>query len=99
MPEFKQKSNRTGHIVSHTHWDREWRYPLWQTRLMLVDFLDELVQLLESDTYPGFLLDGQLSPVCDYLEIRPEMKGRIKKLISAGKLQVGPWLTLPDEYP
>jgi len=31
------KKASTGHVVSHTHWDREWRYPMWQTRLMLVE--------------------------------------------------------------
>ena len=93
------KKASTGHVVSHTHWDREWRYPMWQTRLMLVDLMDELIELLESGKYPGFLLDGQVIPVLDYLDIRPEMTDRIKALVSSGKLQIGPWLTLPDKYP
>lgn len=93
------KKKPVAHIVSHTHWDREWRYPIWQTRLMLVEFMDELIDVLEKGIYPGFLLDGQLVPVLDYLEIRPEMKGRLQKLIAENKLQVGPWLLLPDEYP
>ena len=66
---------------------------------MLVDFMDELVEILERDLYPGFLLDGQVSPVLDYLEMRPEMRGRIEKLVKSGKLEIGPWYTLPDEYP
>lgn len=92
-------TKRTGHVVSHTHWDREWRYPIWETRLMLVDFMDELIGLLEKGTYPGFLLDGQVTPVLDYLEIRPEMTDRVKALVAADKLQIGPWLILPDEFP
>ena len=98
MAKDKQKK-RTAYIVSHTHWDREWRYTIWDTQLMLVDFIDELIDVLESGKYPGFLLDGQVVPVLDYLEIRPEMTERVKTLISSGKLQVGPWYTLPDEYP
>ncbi len=90
---------RTGHIVSHTHWDREWRYPIWETRFMLLDFFDELVVALENDVCPSFLMDGQVSPIFDYLEIRPGMSNRIKELVRAGKLLVGPWLILPDEYP
>lgn len=90
---------RIGHIVSHTHWDREWRYPIWETRLMLMDFVDELVRVLESGAYPGFLMDGQTAPVLDYLEMRPEMTDRVKALVADNKLQVGPWLLLPDEYP
>ena len=93
------KNKQTAHIVSHTHWDREWRYPIWQTRHLLVEFIDELIDLLEDGTYPGFLLDGQVAPVLDYLQIRPEKKDALRKLIADGKLQVGPWYTLPDEYP
>ena len=92
-------AKRIGHIVSHTHWDREWRFPIWETRLMLVDFMDELVEVLESGAYPGFVLDGQVTPVLDYLDTRPEMAGRVKALVASGKLLVGPWFILPDEYP
>lgn len=90
---------RIAHIVSHTHWDREWRFPIWETRLMLVDFMDELIDVLERGLYPAFLLDGQVAPVLDYLEVRPEMRPRIETLVREGKLQVGPWYILPDEYP
>ncbi len=89
----------TAYVVAHTHWDREWRYPIWQTRLMLLDFMDELIDLLETGKYYSFLMDGQVSPVLDYLEHRPEKKEKIQKLISEGKLEIGPWLTLPDEFP
>ena len=95
----KRTKKRIAHIVAHTHWDREWRYPIWETRLMLVDFMDELIEVLESGAYPGFLLDGQVTPVLDYLDIRPEMEGRVKALVASDKLQIGPWLLLPDEYP
>ncbi|MFA5293278.1 MAG: glycosyl hydrolase-related protein [Phycisphaerae bacterium] len=95
----KNIKKRTGYIVSHTHWDREWRYPIWETRRMLIDFIDELIEVLESGKYTSFLLDGQVIPILDYLEFRPEMAGRIKSLVSFGKLQIGPWYTLPDEYP
>ncbi|AQQ72330.1 Mannosylglycerate hydrolase [Limihaloglobus sulfuriphilus] len=87
------------HIINHTHWDREWRYPLWQTRLMLVDFLDELIRLMEEGKCDSFLMDGQAAPILDYLEMRPEMQERVKSLIGSGKLEIGPWYTLPDEYP
>jgi len=95
----KKNNKRTAHIISHTHWDREWRYPIWQTRLMLLNFIDELIELLESGGYESFLLDGQVMPLLDYLELRPEMTDRIKKLVAEGKLEIGPWFTLPDEYP
>src|SRR3989339_1164616 len=90
---------RKSHIGSHTHWDREWRYPIWETRLMLIDCMDELIEVLESGKYCSFLMDGQMSPILDYLEIRPEMEEKILSLVKSGKLEIGPWFTLPDEYP
>ncbi|NLX12930.1 MAG: alpha-mannosidase, partial [Phycisphaerales bacterium] len=95
----KPQNTSIAHLVSHTHWDREWRYPIWTTRFMLVDFIDELLEVLEAGQYAGFLLDGQCSPIHDYLEIRPENRSRIEKLVRSGKLSIGPWYTLPDEYP
>ncbi len=93
------KQKKTGYIVSHTHWDREWRYTIWETREWLISFMDELVDVLETGKYKGFLMDGQVVPVLDYLEAKPGMKPRITDLIKSGKLQVGPWYCLPDEYP
>ena len=79
MSDNPEKSKRTAHVVSHTHWDREWRYPIWETRIMLMDFMDELVELLESGAYPSFLMDGQVAPVLDYLDTRPEMTDRVNR--------------------
>lgn len=98
-PAVAPPKTRTAHVVSHTHWDREWRYPIWETRLMLLDFMDELIDVLETGKYPSFLLDGQVSPILDYLEIRPERTERVKALVESGQLLIGPWFTLPDEFP
>jgi len=89
-----------GHVVTHTHWDREWRYPLWQTREMLVGCLDLLLDIFDRDPgYRAFLLDGQAVPIEDYLQIRPENQGRIEQAVREGRLFIGPWYTLPDEHP
>ena len=86
-------------IVPHTHWDREWYEPFQSFRLRLVDVMDELLALLESDpSYTRFLLDGQTAAVDDYLEVRPEAEERIRNLAAAGRLDVGPWYTLLDEF-
>ena len=95
----KKTKKQIAHIVNHTHWDREWRYPMWETKNMLISFMDELIDSLELGTCHSFLLDGQVIPVMDYLEFFPEKKERINKLVKAGKLLIGPWYTLPDEYP
>ena len=90
---------RTVSIVPHTHWDREWYQPFQRFRLRLVEVLDELLRLLESDpSVPHFLLDGQMAVVDDYLAVRPEAEPRLRRLAGAGRLAVGPWYMLADEF-
>lgn len=87
------------HIISNTHWDRAWVYPFNETRLLLVEFMDNLLELLETDKkFHSFLLDSQTIAVEDYLEFRPEKEDQIKKFVKEGKLIVGPWYNLPEEY-
>ncbi|MFQ6065961.1 MAG: alpha-mannosidase [bacterium] len=87
------------HLVSHTHWDREWYLPLEEYRIKLVDLVDHLLEVLEKDPeYRYFMLDGQTVILEDYLKIRPENKERLKKLIAKGRVLIGPWYILPDEF-
>ncbi|MFP3902487.1 MAG: glycoside hydrolase family 38 C-terminal domain-containing protein [Acidimicrobiia bacterium] len=87
------------HVVPHTHWDREWYQSFQAFRLRLVDLLDELLPAMDGDpSYAHFLLDGQLAVVDDYLAVRPEAAGRLRRLIGNGRIAVGPWYTLPDEF-
>ncbi len=86
-------------VVPHTHWDREWYDPFQTYRMKLVRLVDDLLDLMESDSsYRHFLLDGQLAVVDDYLEIRPENEPRLRALAAAGRLTVGPWYILMDEF-
>jgi mannosylglycerate hydrolase len=86
-------------IVPHTHWDREWYKSYQDFRLNLIDMFDSLVPLLESDpSYPAFLLDGQMAVVDDYLEVRPENEDRLRLLAAAGRISMGPWYILMDEF-
>ena len=90
----------TAYIVPHTHWDREWRYPLWKNRMLLVEFMEELLDTLDTDPgYANFLFDGQVAPIEDYLEVAPQDLERVTKHIRDGRIAVGPWFTLPDLYP
>ena len=86
-------------IISHSHWDREW-YMSWEKhRMRLVRFFDDLLDVLDSDPeYKCFHLDGQTVVLQDYLEIRPSQRERILRLIRDGRLCVGPWYVLQDEY-
>ena len=60
--------------------------------------MDELTEVLKAGIYPSFLLDGHVIPIFDYLDIRSEKAESVKKLIQSGKLEIGPWYILPDEY-
>jgi alpha-mannosidase len=89
---------KTIHLVSHTHWDREWYQTFQQFRFRLVRLVDELLDMLDGSDFDFFTLDGQTIVLDDYLEIRPEQEGRICRLVQAGKLMIGPWYVLPDEF-
>ncbi len=90
---------RTVAIVPHTHWDREWYSPFQTFRLRLVDLLDGFLPLLEADLgYARFLLDGQMAVVDDYLEVRPEAEPRLRRLATSGRVAMGPWYILMDEF-
>ncbi len=86
-------------VVSHTHWDREWHEPFQVFRGRLVRCVDQLLDLFASDPdYREFLLDGQTIVLDDYLEVRPEREPILRDLVRAGKLHIGPWYVLPDEF-
>ncbi|MDO8588891.1 MAG: glycoside hydrolase family 38 C-terminal domain-containing protein [Armatimonadota bacterium] len=86
------------HVVSHTHWDREWRLTFQEFRMKLVDCIDNLLAIMDKE--PGFkhyTLDGQSSVIDDYLAIRPENRQKIIEYTKQGRLLLGPWYTLVDE--
>jgi len=90
---------KTLHIIPHSHWDREWYLPFEKHRTRLIDLLDNLIEVMEAnDDYTYFHLDGQFAVIEDYLEVRPSMKDRLFALIRAGRIKVGPWYVLQDEY-
>lgn len=86
------------HLVPHTHWDREWYEPFQRFRLRLVNLLDEVLERAEGDPDFCFTLDGQMAAVDDYLEVRPENRYRVAALVRQGRLAVGPWQILLDEF-
>lgn len=85
-------------LVSGTHWDREWYRTFQEFRFRLVDILDELLVVLEREEELVFLLDGNTLTLEDYLEIRPEKRPELEKYIGQGRLRVGPWYCMPDEF-
>ncbi len=93
------KAGRALMVVSHTHWDREWYLPFEQFRARLVRMMDSLLDLLDRDPeFRHFVLDGQTVPLDDYLEVRPDRREDIERLVKAGRLLIGPNYVLPDEF-
>lgn len=86
------------HIVPHMHWDREWYFSTEESRILLVNNMEEILEMLETNPdYPYYVLDGQTSILEDYFAVKPENKERVKKLVQEGKLIIGPWYTQTDE--
>ncbi|MDD3153785.1 MAG: glycoside hydrolase family 38 C-terminal domain-containing protein [Victivallaceae bacterium] len=82
-----------------THWDREWYQSFQAYRKYLVDTVEVLLELFENDPeYKKFSFDGQTIVLEDILAVRPDLRSRIQAQIDAGKLNIGPWYVMPDEF-
>lgn len=87
------------HIISHTHWDREWYLPFQQFRLRLIHLVDNLLVILAKDpTYQHFMLDGQTIVLEDYLQMRMNRMAELADHIRSNRVLIGPWYILPDEF-
>ena len=85
------------HITPHMHWDREWYFTTEESRILLVNNMEEILCRLEQDNeYKYYVLDGQTAILEDYFAVKPENKDRVKKLVEGGKLIIGPWYTQTD---
>lgn len=85
------------HIVPHVHWDREWYFTAEESRILLVNNMEEILEILESEeNYPWYVLDGQTAILEDYFVVKPENKERVKRLVQTGKLIIGPWYSQTD---
>ena len=90
---------RIAAIVPHTHWDRAWYHPFERFRLSLGRVVRRLVEIMEGDPrYRCFTFDGQAVVLEDYLELFPEDRERIVRLVRAGRLAFGPFYVLPDLF-
>ena len=86
-------------VVSNTHWDREFRFSFEKTRHNLLTMLDTTLDILENDSeYHSFTMDGHSIMIEDYLEMRPERREQVEKFIREGRLIIGPYYTLPEEF-
>lgn len=85
------------HLTPHMHWDREWYFTTEASRILLVNNMAEILERLENDAdYPFYVMDGQTAILEDYFAVCPENRPRVKALVEAGKLIIGPWYTQTD---
>lgn len=95
----QSKPLRTVHVISHTHWDREWYMPYEAHRVKLIETMDTLLRTFDEDPeFRSFYLDGQTIVLEDYLQIYPDKRELLKRLCAEGKLSAGPWYVLQDEF-
>ena len=88
--------NRTIHIVSHTHWDREWYFSTCDSLVLLDPTINDILLELEQNKQVNFCLDGQVSILEDYLKLYPQKLSHIQKLVKEKRLFIGPWYTQSD---
>jgi alpha-mannosidase len=73
--------------------------PYEKHHVRLVKLMDTLLELLERDAgFRSFHLDGQTIVLDDYLQVRPDQRERVMRHIADGRLIVGPWYILQDEF-
>ena len=89
----------TLHFISHTHWDREWHEPFQVFRIRLAKAINLALDILARDrNYKYFMLDGQTIVLEDLLELDPAREAELRAHIQSGRVLVGPWYVLPDEF-
>lgn len=84
---------------SGTHWDREWYQHFQGFRYRLVNVIDDLLETMEKDEeYKVFHFDGQTVILEDYTAISPEKASKLRDKINEGRILIGPWYIMPDEF-
>ncbi len=87
------------YYFNSTHWDREWYQSFQEFRKYLIDTTRVLLNIFDTDPeFRRFTFDGQTVVLEDIVAIRPDWRPRLEALIRAGRLNVGPWYVMPDEF-
>ena len=45
---LQRMKKKTVHIISHSHWDREWYLPLERHKMKLLNLIDDNMELFEA---------------------------------------------------
>lgn len=91
--------NYKAHIISHSHWDREWYMPYESHHMRLIELIDKILdEISNNPDFDSFHLDGQTICIEDYLQVRPSKREELLSAIKAGKIKIGPWYILQDAF-
>ncbi len=79
------------HLVTHTHWDREWYKSAEAFRVHLLPLVHDVLARRGP-----FLLDGQSVVVEDAMAWSPGLREPLSEALRAGWIEAGPWFVLAD---
>lgn len=86
-------------VVVQTHWDREWYFTREQFVARLLRVLPRVLDDLDAGRLQHFLFDGQVAALEDLLErAEPALVARTLAAVKAGRVQIGPWYVMADEF-
>lgn len=86
-------------VVVQTHWDREWYFDHQTYVARLLDVMARVVDQLERGDLEQFLFDGQTAAYEDLMaNAEPMLTQRVQALVSAGRIVLGPWYVMADEF-
>lgn len=82
-----------------THWDREWYFPQQTFVARLLAVMERVCDQLDAGTLRQFLFDGQVAALDDLLlEAEPQLAERVLAHARAGRIALGPWYVMADEF-
>ncbi len=88
----------TGFIITAGHLDIEWYQPLRSYRFWTMQTFKDLKEAVKREDFDCYVLDGQVFPLEEYLQVMPQDEQQMRRMIDEGKLVVGPFYTQFDEW-
>lgn len=86
-------------VVVQTHWDREWYFPQQTFASRLLAVMARVCDQLDDGRLSHFLFDGQVCALKDLLdEAEPDLAERVLAHARAGRIALGPWYVMADEF-
>lgn len=71
----------TMHVITGTHWDREWRHTAEQSKLRLMDLIDSILEILDNDPeYNSFITVDNDKIVLAAIKCAEDKSGYIVRL-------------------